>query len=177
MNETIREFFSPTSIFQFITTIIVIIVLVKLVSGGKLKSIGGEKGICFTGDDSMRDRLNAFMEHSDNADQAMVESLKIVNEGLAQELAERKVLHTKLDNVVEKVDANCDAIKALQLESIKTQILLDTTSHERKLYLFDRYKAAGGNGWMEEWIEDYKAGRSPQTNRRRTDTTQEKADV
>jgi len=43
----------------------------------------------------------------------------------------------------------------LRKESLKTQILLDTTSFEQKLYLFDTYKEMGGNGWMKTWMEGY----------------------
>ena len=65
-------------------------------------------------------------------------------------LDDRKALHDKINLI-------SDDLLQLRKESIKTQILLDETPHERKLFLYDVYKELGGNSWMDLWMEEYLA--------------------
>jgi len=67
-----------------------------------------------------------------------------------------KSIHDKLDNIAKTQEQQNDDLGRLRKESLKTQILLCNTSYERKLYLFDEYKKLGGNGWLNDWMENYK---------------------
>jgi hypothetical protein len=90
-----------------------------------------------------------------------------IEKALAEVVTRSKENKREIDTLLANDETMKKDIRTLRLESFKTQILLNETSDERKLYLFDEYKKLGGNGWMNEWMEDYKVKRKNNQNKER----------
>jgi hypothetical protein len=91
-----------------------------------------------------------FTKKSEQCDKDILEQIKI-------SIDDRKQIHDELKSISIDLESRKDDLIRLRKESIKTQILLDSTSYEQKLYLYDAYLELGGNGWMKEHMEKYKA--------------------
>jgi hypothetical protein len=101
------------------------------------------------GDKKFYGEFVEFAKKSEQCDRDILEQIKI-------SIEDRKQIRDELKSFSREMESRKDDLLRLRKESLKTQILLGTTSYEQKLYLFDAYKELGGNGWMKEWMAKYK---------------------
>jgi len=132
-------FFVPRTLGQLISYLVLVLFLIYLFrSKGK-----------FTLGPLSFEPATDKLDHIETALQAIASSVEQNSNAV-------KEIEGKINLVVTNDEQHKDDINRLRLESIKTQILLDETPYQRKLYLFDTYKKLGGNSWMDEWMDEYR---------------------
>lgn len=51
-----------------------------------------------------------------------------------------------------------EQLKQLKLDTLRLQILSDSTNKEQKCKLYDEYKKLGGNSYITDWMHEYLGG-------------------
>lgn len=51
-----------------------------------------------------------------------------------------------------------EQLKQLKLDTLRLQILSDSTNKEQKCKLYDEYKKLGGNSYITDWMHEYLEG-------------------
>jgi hypothetical protein len=149
MFEKLLTFALPNSLAQVLMYVFVVFIIYLFIKNKGKWQIGPISFEPTSGDKKFYNEFIEFTKKSEQCDKNILEQIKI-------SIDDRKQIHDELKNISNELELRKDDLHRLRKESIKTQILLDTTSYEQKLYLYDAYKEIGGNGWMKEWIENYK---------------------
>jgi hypothetical protein len=145
----IKDFVIPNSIGEAVIYIFIILLIILFIKSKGKWAIGP---ISF--DPQIGADFKDFMRMSIENDELHTKALNGIN--------------IRLDHLEKQQNEEADNVNRLRRESIKTQILLNETSFERKCYLYDEYKKLGGNGWMSGWFEQYKADFERQQMKERT---------